>query len=188
MPALPRKSPQYVIILSVKLDVVPIQVLEEFFGTKNLGNLDQLIRIAVPVKERLLAEDHRRKHGTQRPHVERVIIFLKIHQQLRSLEISRGYPHIVFGAWMVQLGEPPIDQSQLSSRKPSLDHLTEQSRYLPLFVVDHDVMWLHVPMHDALAMAEVEGFEKLKDIVTDVIVHEPRVEATEVGIINVFEH
>ena len=89
---------------------------------------------------------------------------------------------------MVQLGEPPIDQSQLSSRKPSLDHLTEQSRYLPLFVVDHDVMWLHVPMHDALAMAEVEGFEKLKDIVTDVIVHEPRVEATEVGIINVFEH
>ena len=60
--------------------------------------------------------------------------------------------------------------------------------YLSLLVIDHDIVWLDVPMHDSLAMAEVERFEKFVDVVSNVIVDEFWVETSEIGIVDIFEY
>lgn len=57
-PRLAGESGENVIVLRIQLNVVLVQVLEELLGAKNLGNLDQLVGVAVSVEERLLAEDH----------------------------------------------------------------------------------------------------------------------------------
>lgn len=80
MPILPRESPEDVVVLSVELNVVSVKILKQIVRSENLCNLHQLIGIAVPVEEGLLSKDHRSEHGSQRPHVERVIVFLKIDQ------------------------------------------------------------------------------------------------------------
>jgi hypothetical protein len=36
-------------------------------------------------------------------------------------------------------------------------------------------------------MAKIQGFEKLKDIESNIVVNEPRIEGSEVGIIDVLE-
>lgn len=58
---------------------------------------------------------------------------------------------------------------------------------LLVLMIDHNVMRLHVAVHDALAMAVVEGLEKLKDVVADVDVDELGVQGAEVGVVDVFE-
>jgi hypothetical protein len=55
-------------------------------------------------------------------------------------------------------------------------------------MIDHNVMRFDVAVHDALAVAVVEGFEQLVDVVADVDVVELGVESAEVGIIDVFEN
>ena len=64
VPILLRESTQDIIILGIKFNLVLVKVIKQIFCTKNLCNLDQLIRVAVPVEERLLSEYHRSKHGT----------------------------------------------------------------------------------------------------------------------------
>lgn len=59
---------------------------------------------------------------------------------------------------------------------------------LAFFVIDHHVMWLHIPVHDAFAMAKVKSLEELVNIVADIIVNEARIERSEVGIIDVLEN
>lgn len=57
MPVLLGESAQNVVVLSIELDIVLVKVVEQVFGTENLGDLDELVRIAVSVEERLFAED-----------------------------------------------------------------------------------------------------------------------------------
>lgn len=59
--------------------------------------------------------------------------------------------------------------------------------YLAVLMVDHNVMRLHVAVHDAFAVAVVEGLEQLKDVVADVDVVELGVQAAEVGVVDVLE-
>lgn len=87
-PRLAGEAREDLIVLRVEFDIVLVQVLEELLGTENLSNLYQLVRIAVAVEERLLAEDHRRKHRAQGPHVQGIIVFLEIDEQLRAFEIA----------------------------------------------------------------------------------------------------
>lgn len=82
-----RVARQKIVILRIQLDIVLVKILEKLLSPQNLGDLDQLVCIAVSMEERLLAEDHRGEHGAQRPHVQRVIVFLVINQQFRSLEV-----------------------------------------------------------------------------------------------------
>lgn len=60
--------------------------------------------------------------------------------------------------------------------------------YLPVLMIDHNVMRLHVTVHNALAMAVVEGLEELVDVVTYVDVVELGIEAAEVGVVHVLEY
>ena len=54
-------------------------------------------------------------------------------------------------------------------------------------MIDHNVMRLHISVHDALAVTEVQRFKKLKDVVPHIEVVEFRVETAEVCIVDEFE-
>lgn len=104
-----RVPRQEIVILRVQLDIVLVQVFEKLIGTKNLGDFDKLVGVAVSMEKRLFPENHRGKHGSQRPHVKRVIIFLVINQKLGALEVARRNADIVFGALVVELRETPVN-------------------------------------------------------------------------------
>lgn len=55
-------------------------------------------------------------------------------------------------------------------------------------MIDHNVMRLHIPVHDALAMAKVKSLEQLEYIKPHIEVVELRIKATEIDIVNVFEN
>lgn len=65
VPRLAGKARKDLVVLRIQLDIVLVQVLEKLFRSENFGNLDQLIRIAIPVEKGLLAEDHRSEHRAQ---------------------------------------------------------------------------------------------------------------------------
>jgi len=113
VPWLLRIPAKNVVVLGIQLDVVLVKVVEQIFRPENLGNLDQLVRITVPVEKWLPSKDHRREHGAQRPHVERVVVLLEVDEQLRSFEVSRRNTDVVLGSGVVELGKAPIDQPQL---------------------------------------------------------------------------
>lgn len=54
-------------------------------------------------------------------------------------------------------------------------------------MIDHNVMRFDVSVHDALAVAEIESFEKLEDVVAYINVVELGVEAPEVRVVHVLE-
>ena len=43
-------------------------------------------------------------------------LHLVVHQQLRPLEVPGGHPHIVLLARVVELGQSPVNQSQLKQK------------------------------------------------------------------------
>ena len=54
-------------------------------------------------------------------------------------------------------------------------------------MIDHNVMRFHVSVHDALAVAVVEGLQELVDVVAHIDVVELGVKAAEVGVVDVLE-
>jgi hypothetical protein len=113
VPRLLLEATQDIVILSVKLDLVLVEVVKQVVSSEDLGNLDKLIRVAVAVEERFLPEDHRGKHGAQAPHVEAVVVLLEINQQLRTLEVTRRDTDVVLGSGVVELSQTPVDETQL---------------------------------------------------------------------------
>ena len=105
------------------------------------------------MKEWLLPEDHGSQHAAQTPHVQTVVVHLIVHQQLRPLEVPAGHPHVVLLARVVELRQAPVDQSQS-----------------PVLVVDHHVVRLHVAVHDAHAVAVVQGPQQLVQVAPDIVV------------------
>ena len=170
MPRLLRKPAQNIIILRIELDIVLVQVVEQVFRAEDLSNLHQLIRITIAVEKGLLPENHARKHGAQAPHVETVVVLLEIDEQLGTFEVAARHADVVLGACVVEFRQPPVDEAELAR-----------------VVVDHHVVRLHVAVHDAFGVAEVEGFEELVDVEADVEVVEFGVEGAEVGVVDVFE-
>lgn len=64
VPGFSRETGENFIVLRVQFDFVPVEVLKKAIGSKNLGNLHQLVGIAAAVEKGLLSENHRGKHGT----------------------------------------------------------------------------------------------------------------------------
>ena len=66
---------------------------------------------------------------------------------------------------MVKLSKTPIDESQLA-----------------LSVVNHDVVRLHISVHNTLRVTEVKGLEDLVHVVSDIEISETLVKSSEVNI------
>lgn len=88
VPGLLLKAAEDVVVLGVELNLVAIEVVEEVVGAENLCDLDELVRVTVAVKEGFFAEDHRGKHGAEAPHVEAVVVFLEVDEELGALEVA----------------------------------------------------------------------------------------------------
>lgn len=72
-------------------------------------NEGYLVVVIVSMKERLLAEDKTGEHAAETPHVERVVVVLVVDEQLGAFEIARCHAHVVLLAWVIELGQTPID-------------------------------------------------------------------------------
>lgn len=72
---------------------------------------------------------------------------------------------------VVELGQTPVDESQL-----------------PLLVVDHDIMRLHISVHDTIRVTKVQGFQQFEHIIANIVISQSRVESFEVRIVDVFEN
>merc|ERR1711865_907283 len=130
----------------------------------------QLVCIVVPVKERLLAEDEASKHAAQTPKISGVIVHFVVHQQLWCLEVAGCHTNIVLSSRMIELSQPPVDQSKLA-----------------LLVINHDIVGLHIAVHDTNGVAEIEGFKDLVNVVAHINVIERGIQHFEVRVVDVFE-
>ena len=90
VPGFARVSAKDAVEMGVQFKVVGVQVGKELVSTKDLGYLDQLVVVVMPVKERFLAKDHTSKHASKTPHIQRIIIVLQIHQQFWALQNVRN--------------------------------------------------------------------------------------------------
>ncbi len=77
---------------------------------------DQLCQPATQKREKQLTH-HARVHASQTPHIERVVVFLEVDEQLGPFEVARGDADVVLGAWMVEFGETPVDESELAGQE-----------------------------------------------------------------------
>lgn len=55
-------------------------------------------------------------------------------------------------------------------------------------MIDHNVMRFHVSVHDTLTVTEVQGLEQFQDVETHIQVVELRVQAPEVGVVDILEY
>lgn len=54
-------------------------------------------------------------------------------------------------------------------------------------MIDHDVVGLHISVHDTLAVTEVQRLEELVDVEADVVVREAGVQGTKIGVVDSFK-
>lgn len=113
LPAFLREPPEDVVVLLIQLNLILVEIVEQVLRAKHLCNLDELVRIAVAVEEGLFAEDDGCEHGSEGPHVEGVVVFLQVDEELRTFKVARGDADIVFRALMVEFGKTPIDETEL---------------------------------------------------------------------------
>lgn len=123
-----RGSPaQDIVVLCVKFDVVFLEVGVQLIRAQDLGDLHQLVIVVVSVEKGFFSEDlgpssemcaaaqgnihHGREHAPQTPHVQAVVVFLKVYQQLWALEIARSHPDVVFCLWVVKLSQTPVNET-----------------------------------------------------------------------------
>lgn len=79
VPSLLLEAAEDFIVLGIKLDLVLVQVVEQIVCTKDLGDFDKLIRVAVSVEKRLFSKYHGCEHSTKTPHVQTIVILLEIY-------------------------------------------------------------------------------------------------------------
>lgn len=113
MPGLLREAPNNVVVLGIKLYLVLVQVVEEVIGAENLGDFHKLIRIALAVEKGLLPEYHGRKHCSETPHIQAVVVLLEINEQLGTLEVSTRHTYVILGSRVVEFCQSPVDKTEL---------------------------------------------------------------------------
>mmetsp|Transcript_23785 Transcript_23785/g.52353 ORF Transcript_23785/g.52353 Transcript_23785/m.52353 type:complete len:234 (-) Transcript_23785:262-963(-) len=171
LPLLTRVSSQNVIKMWIQLQIILVQILEQPIRAQHSGNLHQLVVVVVAMKERLFTEHDCSKHAAQTPHIQRVVVQLEVHQQLRPLVIATCYSNIVLPTWVIELRKPPINESQL-----------------PLFMINHHVVRFHISMHDSLRVAEIQSFQHFVDVVANVVVDQCRIQSFEISVVDALEN
>ena len=83
---------------------------------------------------------------------ERLIFEKKTNLKLRSW---LSYYYCTNLSWMVEFCQTPIDESEFA-----------------IFVIDHDIVRLHVSVHDSHAMAIIQCFEEFVEVIPDIVVRQ----------------
>ena len=111
---------------------VPFQLVR----TDDLDNLEQLVLIVAPAEEVFAAENlvsgrrqecmdvaatkrnggcsgthHRREDAADAPYVQAVVVVLVPDEELGALVVPRRDANVELRAWVVELGEAPVDQA-----------------------------------------------------------------------------
>lgn len=61
------------------------------------------------------------------------------------------------------------------------------SSHLSVLMIDHNVVRLHVSVHNSLAVAEIESLEQFEDIKSDIDILKLGIQASEVGVVDIFK-
>lgn len=70
-----------------------------------------------------------------------------VNQQLWTLVVPGGYSYIILLLWFVEICKAPINQAQLF-----------------LFVIDNNIQWLDIPMHNSMRVAIVKCLQYFVDV------------------------
>jgi hypothetical protein len=62
-----------------------------------------------------------------------------------------------------------------------------ESTNLALFMINHDIVGLHIPMHDTLAVAEVQRLKQLENVEANIVIGKAGVQCAEVGVVDRLE-
>lgn len=54
-------------------------------------------------------------------------------------------------------------------------------------MINHDVVGLHIPMHNALAVTEVQRLEQLENVEANIVIGKAGVQCAEVGVVDSLE-
>ena len=154
-----------IIVMSIKSHLELFNISVKHISAQNLGNFDQLVVVVFALEERLFLENHSCEHAAQRPNIQVVVIGLQVDEKLRPLEVPTCHSDIVLLVWMVELRQTPIDQSQFF-----------------VVVVDHDIVWLDISVHDTFGVAIVESFQYFINVESNVLVSEGLVQSAEINV------
>lgn len=114
---------------------------------------------------------------------------MEVDKQLRTLEIPGCDTDIVFGALVIEFGQTPVNQTQLEHMSERTLECHQRDRTnLALLVVNHDIVRLHIAMHDTLAVAEVQSLQQLVDVESNVVISEPRIKSAKIGVVHGLEN
>ena len=109
------------------------------------------------------------QNAARAPHVQRVVIKLESHKQLRTFEASARHPDIVRLTRVIELCQAPVDEPQLASA-----------------MIDHHVMWLDIAVHYTSRVCKLESLEQLKHVEADVAIGQARIQHAEVDVVDEF--
>ena len=56
---------------------------------------------------------HRSKHATIAPHVQTIVVFLKVHKEFGTFEVAGCHPNIILRFGMVEFSQAPVDETKL---------------------------------------------------------------------------
>ena len=79
------------------------------------------------------------------------MVLFVLHEQLGSFVVPACDAHIIFLVWLVIVCKSPVDQSQVTS-----------------LVVDYYIQRLHITVHDAVRVGELQCFQDFVSIQTDI--------------------
>lgn len=89
---------------------------------------------------------------------------------------------------MVEFGQAPVDEPKLSESQWPLRRKTDspgaRAAYFSVLMIDHNVMRLHISVHDALTVAEVQRLEELGDVEPNIEIIELGVQASEIRVVH----
>lgn len=58
---------------------------------------------------------------------------------------------------------------------------------LLILMINHNIMRLDISVHYSLAVTEIQGLQKFVDVETDIVIIELRVQAAEVGVVDILK-
>ena len=124
------------------VEPVATHVFNEVLRAHRVNYLDQLIVVVRALEEGVHFKEETSEGASHSPHIQRVVVLLVLDEQLGAFVVAGGHTHVVVILGLVKVGQPPIDQSQVS-----------------VIVVDYDVERLHVAVHDAMHVRVLKSLE-----------------------------